>query len=92
MYPFFLITAVVCFFIRWVLNWRILNRQNNTNFVVFSAKQLQNDYYRFVKHTLVSEWTLVWITANIRLKVISNIMSALTVVFIICTLVAYKYR
>ena len=92
MYPFFLTTAVVCFFVRWVLNWRILNKQNNTNFVVFSASQLQNDYYRFVKHTIVSEWTLVWITADTRLKVISNIMSALTVVSVIGTLVAFKYK
>jgi|GEM_PF-6304938 len=92
MYPFFLIAAIVCFFIRWVLNWKILNKQSNTDFVVFSAKQLQNDYYRFVKHTLVSEWTLVWLTADTKLKVISNIMSALTVVSIIGALVAYKYR
>jgi len=92
MYPYFLITAVVAFFVRWILNWRILNKQNNTNFVVFSAKQLQNDYYNFVKHTLVSEWIPYWRNADTRLKQISNILSAIVLVFIICAFAAYKYQ
>ena len=92
MYPTFLIITIFLFLIRWTINWRILNKQNQTKFSFFTNPM--DDFFSYLKHVFISEWTLYWENADKSiLKKISNILSLLTLVSLLWTIYAFtKYK
>ncbi len=93
-YPIFLFITIILFVIRWTINWRIINNQNQTNYSIFFSQHQRHNPLGLLNHTITSQWTLYWKNGDkILLKKISNILSALTFATLVWTLHAFnKYQ
>jgi hypothetical protein len=56
---YLLIFAICSFLIRWILNWIILNRINNTKLSPLRTNSV-DEFIPMIKHIAISEWKIWW--------------------------------
>jgi hypothetical protein len=65
------------FFLRWGINWILLNKINGTNICPWSLKSILN-WWLVIKHLAISEWNPWWTGVDFKnWKLVSNALSVI---------------